>query len=132
MFEEFEHKFASIQTKIELKKLSINDSFQKEIKAVNEKFNEENLEEKYSNELNLYRDELLKLTSKNLRSEINQVNLGGKQIKNSEFKRGSVESAKISIGLLIKKELKLSKIFFLLGLQIGSKVWLKPMNLLEN
>ena len=65
MFDELEHKFTSILNKIVLKKNSINDSFEQEIKAVNEKFNKENLLEKYSNELNLYRDELLQQTSQN-------------------------------------------------------------------
>ena len=111
MFEELEHKFTSIQTKIELKKNSINVSFEREIKVVNESYNEKNLLEKYSNELNLYRDGLLKQTSKHLRLEIDQVSLDNKQIKNLEFKHGSVKSAKISVGLLIKKEFKLSKIF---------------------
>ena len=106
-----EHKFNSIQTKIELKRNSINDSYQHEMKIVNESFNKENLLEKYSNELNLYRDGLLQQTSKKLRLEIDQVNFGGKQIEDIQFKCGSIKSAKICIGKLIKKEFKLSKKF---------------------
>ena len=60
MFEELEQKFANIQNKIELKQHSINDSFQHEIKTLYENYNEKNLLEKYSNELNLYRDGVLK------------------------------------------------------------------------
>ena len=112
MFEELELKFTNIQNKIELKKHTINDSFQRDIKAVNESFNEKSLEQKYSTELNLYRDGLLKQISTNMRSEIDQVGWEHKQFKkNIEFKRGSVKSAKISVGRLIKKEFKLSKIF---------------------
>ena len=66
MFEELEHKFIDIQTKIELKQHSINNSIQHEIKSLKEKFNEKNLLEKYSNELNLYRGGLLKQISKNM------------------------------------------------------------------
>jgi len=54
MFEELQHKFENIQTHIELKRFTINDSFQHELKAVKENFNEKNLFEKYSTELNFY------------------------------------------------------------------------------
>ena len=43
MFQEFEQKFANIQTKIELKRDSIKDSYQGEIKALNENYNGKNL-----------------------------------------------------------------------------------------
>ena len=111
MFEELEQKFNKIQTKIELKQHSINESYQREIKALNDNYNEQNLEEKYSRELNLYRDELLKQKETKMRLEIDQANMETKQIKNLEFKRGVVKSAKISIRQLIKKEIKLNKIF---------------------
>jgi ankyrin repeat protein len=109
MFEELEQKFISIETKIKLKQNSINDSFQHEIKVLDENYNEKRLFEKYSNKLNLYRDGILKQISKNMRKYQNI--LENKQIRDLEFKRSSVKSAKISIGKLIKKEFKLSKIF---------------------
>ena len=106
IIEGFKFKFANLKIKIELKQHSIKDSFQREIKALNDKYNEKNLEEKYSKELNLYRDGLLKQISTNLRLEIDQANIEKKQIKNLEYK-----SAKTCIGQLIKKEFNFNKIF---------------------
>jgi ankyrin repeat protein len=111
MFEELEQKFANIQNKIELKQHSINDSFQHEIKTLYENYNEKNLLEKYSNELNLYRDGVLKKIPTNLRLEIEQANVETKQIKNFKFKRGLAKSERMCIGRLVKKEFKLKKIF---------------------
>ena len=84
IIEELHLKFSNIETKIALKKLSINDSYQREIKALNDNYNEQNLEEKYSRELNLYRDELLKQKETKMRLEIDQANMETKQIKNLE------------------------------------------------
>ena len=112
IIEELQHKFSNIQTNIELKQYSIKDSFKREIEALKEKYNEQHLLEKYSKEMNLYKDELSKQISINLKSEIGQViNMGTKQIKKFEFKSGLVKSAKICINQLIKKEFKFNKIF---------------------
>ena len=110
MFEELEQKFISIQTKIEHKQHSIDDSFRHEIRALNENYNEKSLLEKYSNELNLYRYGLLKQINTNLRLEIDQADAKKMNTKNLEFKRGLIKPPKICIGQLIKKEFPLKSI----------------------
>ena len=111
IIEKLKKKFSNLEAKIELKQHSINGLFEREIIALNANYNEQNLEVRYSRELNLYRDGLLKQKETKMRLEIDQVNMMGKKIKNLEFKRGVVKSAKLCIGKLIKKEFKLSRIF---------------------
>ena len=111
IFEEFQLKFANIESKIELKQNSVNDLFQREKEALNGNWNQKILEENYSKELNLCRDGLLKQISTNLRLEIDKVNLETKQIKNLKFKRGVVKSEKLCLKRVIKKEFKFKREF---------------------
>ena len=111
MFEELELTFISIETNIKLKRNRVNNLYTHETELLNENFNQKSLLEKYSNELNLYREGLLEQKETNLRWEIDQAMMETKERRNLEFKRGLAKSAKICIGKLIKKEFKLNKIF---------------------
>ena len=114
--EELENKFVSIEANINLKSNRVYNSFANETELLNENYNKKHLFEKYSNELNIYRDGLLNQTSTNLRLEIDRVNIGKSdlkisKLKNLDFKRGLVKSAKICIWQLLKQEFKFNKIF---------------------
>ena len=63
LFEELEHKFLNIESKIEAKIKIVNETYKDEIELLNEKFNLKNLSDKYSNEFNMHRDGLLKQSS---------------------------------------------------------------------
>ena len=123
--QDLEHQFNRIETKIELKKQNVNISYTHETQVLNEQFIESNLLEKYSNELNAYRDGLLKQISLKIRLEMDEFSLEKSKTKNLEFKCGLVKSPAICIRQLINKEFKFNKIHppsnliiykFLLGL----------------
>jgi ankyrin repeat protein len=125
ILQELEQQFNRIETKIEIKKQNANSSYTHETQVLNEQFIEKNLLEKYSNELNAYRDGLLKQTSLNIRLEMDEFSLEKNKTNNLDFKRGLVKPPKICIWQLIKKEFKFNKIHspsklikykFLLGL----------------
>jgi hypothetical protein len=83
--EELELKFSKLETKIEAKLKHVNELYKDEVELLNARFNPESLSEKYSSELNSYRERLLNQITQNLGSEINNAN--EIQSKNEEFNK---------------------------------------------
>ena len=67
-------KFLSLETKNESKIKHVNNLYIDEIQLLKEKFNINHFNEKYTNELKTYREELLKQVAFNTRLEIDQAN----------------------------------------------------------
>ena len=72
--EELGLKFNALEAKIEAKLRKVAEVYKDENELLEKKFDIENLLEKYSNELNVYRDGLLKQVAQNMVSEIKDVN----------------------------------------------------------
>ena len=112
--EELELEFSNIETKFKNKIEHSNKLYHAQIELLEEKFNIENLTEKYSNELNKYRDELLKQISLNTRSEIELVNQKGLKQNKNELKKNKFKHSKRDnncVRKFINKEFSLRKKF---------------------
>ena len=113
--EELELKFSSFEAKIEGKIKNLNELYKDEIELLNQKFNLTNLSEKYSNELNIYRSNLLNQVSSSMRSEINNANeiLGNNNIKTAKFKCSRFKPNETCIRRIVNSEFKFGKKFSL-------------------
>ena len=125
--EELESKFNAIEAKIKDKIRKVNDTYKVENELLETKFDINILKEKYSNELNVYRDELLNRVSRNMVLEINHANemqaeidenVGAqnlleklKDTNKFKFKKSLIKSNKICIRKIINSEFKFGNRF---------------------
>ena len=124
--EELEFEFSNIETKFQNKIEHSNKLYQAQIELLDEKFNIEHLTEKYSNELNNYRDELLKQISLNTRSEIELVNQNGLNQNKNELKKVKFKRSKLDL----KCVRKLINIEFSLGRRLSDSQLVKYKSIL--
>ena len=127
LLEELDLKFKNIETKIEFKIKHINNFYIDEIELLYQKFNANKLAEKFSNELNNQREELLNQLKINIGLEIDHANeiLAKSEYKNIEqiladesnkmkkikFKSNIIKPNRLFILKLLSNEFKFGKQF---------------------
>ena len=122
LIQDLEHKFHNLTNSTKNKIIKLNDSYDREIKNLNEIFITENVIEKYENELNAQRSRLLAKMSTARANEINKINeiiclnrnieefknLNGKIFN---FQPNKIKSFECSIKILLNREFKFVKTF---------------------